>query len=696
MHVLRVDLSANRSAFGRASGSLKLGVAALATGAVLLAGAAAAVAKGGTAKPPPAPVPAPGTANAPLVTILPPAGPVLQTPVSTATGFSVTGFIAAATVDGGCPVPGGPPVGLATDGGTALVNGQQIVIPTNVIVQFPANTFTWRDAICPAQGGVSPLGLDGISGGNGGLAAVYPATEITFDGNVVGGEFRAALVHISQQSLHSGAGVISFIDYTDGSIYVTSGAAGSVSEVRLLINDPNGRFGRAQSNPDARFSVDDANPTIKTGATGYPMCVPRVAPAAAGQPEADPLCPQINRPIQNAALNNCRTFTQSGIAIPAGGEITSTPSGVACRAFVMKAVTGMPGTLNYTANQQAANLRAATDPDPREQAPFMVGDYISWGGTLVRDGSGGGASGRTVTSTDTIWVHTIDANVGIYTQPKTLPSYVAIGEFGIGVDPNPTGTAVTPGVEATARIFLEAGVSDVGAIVDVYLDDKGYVLNNANGPITPGAGEYFRWVTVEGMTGTLADQLAGKNPFITTVQPFGGGIQTQFTGPQSGRARIRANKVPPISTAPGIGACPSSGGSQACAVTQSPTRYLRAVVRSLCAPAAGFPANTPANNPGSLDGGAFFSINSTRPLIKTDGTPGSAKQCLESAVFANSLFTGQYMAPVGEYIFPENTLAGAPILPNNLWQLDFLVSGEGGSPGTSSGGVGVIGGKIPY
>ncbi len=101
---------------------------------------------------------------------------------------------------------------------------------------------------------------------------------------------------------------------------------------------------------------------------------------------------------------------------------------------------------------------------------------------------------------DVIWVHTINANVGVYTQPATLPAYIAIGEFGVGVDPSPTGTAATPGVEATARIFLEASVSDIASIVDVYFDDKGYTLPAAapSGPIVPRAGsEYFRWVTTE-------------------------------------------------------------------------------------------------------------------------------------------------------------------------------------------------------
>ena len=40
---------------------------------------------------------------------------------------------------------------------------------------------------------------------------------------------------------------------------------------------------------------------------------------------------------------------------------------------------------------------------------------------------------------DFISAHTIEANVGIYTQPGTWPSYLALGEFGVGTaDPNAT------------------------------------------------------------------------------------------------------------------------------------------------------------------------------------------------------------------------------------------------------------------
>ena len=54
--------------------------------------------------------------------------------------------------------------------------------------------------------------------------------------------------------------------------------------------------------------------------------------------------------------------------------------------------------------------------------------------------------------------------------------------------------------------------------------------------------------------------------------------------------------------------------------------------------------------------------------------------CLRRAPAANGLFSGQYLAPNFNFIFPENLVAGDPIVPNNFWALGFLVNGEG--PGT--------------
>jgi hypothetical protein len=445
---------------------------------------------------------------------------------------------------------------------------------------MPAATFNWSELF---DGSVSSEPLTLRDAATAPSTLKYPSIEIAITGNIVGGEHIAGLILVSQQSLNQGQGYITGFDYAKGVIFVGS-KAGGPAQARLQINDPSGRFSKGQS-PDGRFSVDDENPTIKAS-TGFPMCVPRFNPAVL----EDKLCSQKNRP---AAAQGCRTFLQAGVVSPAGWEIAPPRAGqLFCSAFVMED----PQSLAVT----APNSRR---PDARQQAPFEVGDFITYSGTLIRDGSG-------INGGPTVSVHTIEANVGIFTQPGTLPVYLAIGEFGVGADTAATAINGAP-QEAQDRIFLEASVTDVTAVVDIYLIDKDPVTGE----------ERNRWITPDSMT-------AGITP---GTQPYGGGITTQLIGPQPGRARIRANKATP-------------------GILVSPTRYVRVVARQLC---------TPEN-------------------INTKDASG--KPCLERAPAANGLFSGQYLAPTFEYIFPENVVAGDAVVPYNLWDLGFLVNGEG--PGT--------------
>ncbi len=460
---------------------------------VFAAGAVVAYAKGGTAKPPTKGVVAPNP-----VPTLP--DPVFTVAPALIHGFDETGFIQDATVSAdntACP-------DVADSkywGGSVTINNTKITVPCNVIVQMPANTMTWADMV-NAPGAPSLT----LTGGG------YPSFEMHVVGNIVDGKHVAGLMFASQQSVNTGSGIIRNIDYATGRLHVETGDA--ANPVVIEINDPNGRFGRKQS-PDPRFSVDDQNPTIHAG-TGYPMCVPRTDPASAD----DPLCPQANRPKPVGAGRHCRNFTDAGVVpLPASGDLTQPPAGQAyCSMFVMPSVAS----------------RAAADPDPRQQAPFEIGDHITWAGTLMK-----GAAG----SADLISAHTVEADVGIYTQPNTQPSYLAIGEFGVGsADPN--ATAVSGVAQETQdRIFLEAETTDVKTPVDIYLQD----VDAATGAL------HNRWVTPFEMTG---ENQTG-NP--------SGGITTQFTGAQPQRARLRATKAP-------LG------------LLSQPTRTIRVATRSLCAP----------------------------------------------------------------------------------------------------------------
>lgn len=502
-------------------------------------------------------------------------------------GFDATGIIQNAVVDvNGCS-------------GSVTIDSKNITIPCGLIVQMPANTLKWADFV---KGGV-------------------PALEITLVGNKVGGTYIAALGFISQELLHALSGTITSIDYATGNMTIDG-------ITTLQTNDPLGRFGRAQS-PDARFSVDDQNPTIHAG-TGYPMCVPRTLtdPHIAGNPD-DPLCPQNNRPL---AAGGCRNFNQSGFAPPVSGELSPPVLGQTyCSQYVMKA---LPGAIVYPTGIAVNPLLArssANDADPTQQAPFEVGDFITYSGTVIRN---------VLPAVGTfISAHTIEANVGIFTQPGTQPAYVAISGFGIGTA-DPTLAAVT-GVaqETTNRMFLEALTTDFRTPIDIYLVDEavGGVITTGLG--VPVGGILNRWATPWEMTGEcppangLPAASGGNAPLAASCNGVTGGISTSLTGPQAQRDRIRAIKSP-------LG------------LLSQPSRTVRVMQRSLCTPAAA----------GS-------------------GGPGLVDVCLAAAsqpakLVANGLVAGQYLAPNFDFIFPENVKQGDIIIPYDIWHLPFIRFGE--------------------
>jgi hypothetical protein len=208
-----------------------------------------------------------------LVTTPPPLGAPPNVALTTF-GFDITGFVQDATVN-----TGALPQGCVTQGGTVRINGLTITVPCNTILQFPANTLSWPEMFPPnpaarLQLGNLPADLPSQN------QFSYPSTEISISGNVVGGTPIAGLIGVSQQSLNTGSGFIVALDYAGGAMTLSSSFNGPPL-VRVEINDPKittrgdvargrGRYTAGQS-PDPRYSVDQANPTIKT-TSGYPMC----------------------------------------------------------------------------------------------------------------------------------------------------------------------------------------------------------------------------------------------------------------------------------------------------------------------------------------------------------------------------------------------------------------------------------------
>jgi hypothetical protein len=346
--------------------------------------------------------------------------------------FDLVGFLQEATLNGPNPT--------ATTGGKLKVNGHVVVVPDNTIVILPANALTWQELFAQA-----PPPYTGIATGM--ALTDTPAPLTTYEahviGNRVGDTYIAGLIYLSQQALNTGAGYINFIDYAKGAMYVggTLNLDGtgvprntldaSNPGTRVLINDPGGRFGRIAS-PDRRFTLDPDNPTVRS-ITGFPMCLPRTNPAdAAAIPDA--LCPQGNRP-KDATGNFVFSLTMPDPASIAAGQL----------------------------------------PDPRIMAPFEVGDYVNYAGTLVTDS---GSSGPyPVGSTGTyVSAHTIVDNIAFFTSPGTNPAYVAVEVTLLGTG----GLSALGALEASIRTRFEGFTTDPSRAIHLY----GIDVNAADGKLS--------------------------------------------------------------------------------------------------------------------------------------------------------------------------------------------------------------------
>jgi hypothetical protein len=356
-------------------------------------------------------------------------------------------------------------------GGTMRVNGHKLIVPCNSIIQMPAAALTWADLFDPTNAAAIGTTL-GISAA---LPAVgqtkltladnpmpFPSFEVRATGNIVpdpvtGGVkyIVGMIVPITQQGLNVGAGIVSAIDYATGAFRV-GGNIGDAncavitnavcSGALVQINDPVGRYGLPHS-PDQRFTADTANPTIHH-ATGYPMCIPRVAP-----PAIDGDCPLYNRPPNGSSF----------------GSDSFLASGVPLKNFMMPA----PGT--------AVCAGVATCPDSLKQAPLMVGDYVNFSGTLMKlnpalvvsgasiaDPVSGSSTGIPLPDNSAansyISAHTVGSNVGIFTQPGVPPAYMSVESMLIGTD-----GAAQAGIlqEASTRLTVVGFTTDPTRLVDI-------------------------------------------------------------------------------------------------------------------------------------------------------------------------------------------------------------------------------------
>ena len=304
--------------------------------------------------------------------------------------------------------------------GTMKLNGIDVVLPGNLLIKMPGQYLTLNDLFRGAHPGVAPT-LVAATKPSGLALKDVPRPPIAFEvqviGNIVGGEYRAGWVNITQQDLNEGAGFIRSIDYAKGEMLVGPDTGTAVARVR--INDPLGRYGLPNADKvggsviDERFSADPGNAPVSAD-TGFPMCIPRVAP-----PGNDPECPLGNRaPAPNQGRFTC-------------GPISAEPTAPAS-----------PGC------------------QPDKPAPLLVGDYIAFNGMMTEDSPGSGSFFHAA--------HAVHTMAGIYTSPGADPAYVFIEEALVGTLGEPY-----PGVdqEQTSRFRIVGFSTDPSRRVEVFLID---------------------------------------------------------------------------------------------------------------------------------------------------------------------------------------------------------------------------------
>jgi hypothetical protein len=501
-----------------------------------------------------------------------------------------------------------------------------MIVPDNTIVQFPAATYTWADLFdpttwqpvygpdvtpVPVNPALPPVGRTGLAL-NDPLVNHFPAYEVSLVGNIVTDFTTGAQNYIvgliapaAQIDLHNHGGYINFIDYASGRFRV----GGTINDINCVqglpyggptcsgslveINDPVGRWGKIHS-PDKRLSTDTDNPTV-TAATGYPMCIPRVAP-----PAVDAECPIANRPLDLATGQPTRIITYPAVTL--------------------------------------ANSGITDSPNPWKMAPLVVGDWVDVAGTIFKINPAIGNA----PANQYISAHTVGAHLGLRTAPGTQPVYVATEEFLFGVGDRVGGPTVA-GIaqETSTRVALVAFTTDPT------------LLPNGTGPIVAGA------------AGGIAQETSTRAVVVAfttdpTQLPNGTGNVASLLGVYY-NPNGNVDLIPfPINT-PGDNV-----------LIDDPVRGRIRWTTSNNGSTLGVLAN--AAGPGKFYREYILRLNSGPLQLPTqaNGLPG--------------LMTGQYFAPMFEYLFGEGTNFGEPMPPFNFNDLGFLFTGEGAAgPGGAKG-----------
>jgi hypothetical protein len=218
-------------------------------------------------------------------------------------------------------------------GGMMVIGGQNIILPRNLLMDFPANRLTLTQLFAQAPAACLITRESGLAKGDscngtgmGGIANV--AANRTSAGNVIAGDV------LLEKGAEAVSGNVTFINYAQGWFVLNGNPNDPTTGVMVRLNDPTARHsiqsgagclaGALNCSADPRFALDADNYTT-VSVTGYPLCIPStvarpfpgltlaapvMAPALVSQANAlgvgDLLCPSTNRTVAVAPVADSR------------------------------------------------------------------------------------------------------------------------------------------------------------------------------------------------------------------------------------------------------------------------------------------------------------------------------------------------------------------------------------------------------
>jgi chitodextrinase len=171
-------------------------------------------------------------------------------------------------------------------GGVVVVGGQNIIIPRNLLMDFPANRLTLQQAFgqappgCVARAESGLAKADFCNASKTGSIATIRANR-TSAGNTIAGDI------FIQKGVETVKGVVTYINHTDGYFRLNGTLNSATTGVMVRLNDPGNRHtvqqgsgclaGSVNCSPDPRFTLDRDNYT-SVFAGGMPVCIPSTVP----------------------------------------------------------------------------------------------------------------------------------------------------------------------------------------------------------------------------------------------------------------------------------------------------------------------------------------------------------------------------------------------------------------------------------